>query len=115
MPMSSPRLPTPHEFAVLRVLRADAEHLSRTAARMAATYLPTIELPATWRSVLTRALDERAGDVSCPPLDELQAEYGRSGAWLPASYHGDATDARFWLVGLQERAAEYLPESPPGA
>jgi hypothetical protein len=113
--MSSPRLPTPHEFAVLRVLRADAEHLSRTAARLAATYLPTIELPATWRAVLTRALDERAGDLSCPPLDELQAEYGRPGAWLPAAYHGDATDARFWLVGLQERAVEYLPQSPPSS
>ncbi|MDM0057692.1 hypothetical protein [Variovorax fucosicus] len=110
--MSSPKSPTPHEFAVLRVLRADAERLPRTAARMAATYLPTIQLPTTWRSVLTRALDERAGVTSCPPLDELQAAYGRSGAWLPAAYHGDATDARFWLVGLEERAVEYLPRSP---
>ena len=110
--MSSPRLPTPHEFAVLRVLRADAERLPRPAARMAATYLPTIQLPDTWRSVLTRALNEGAGDIICPPLDELQAEYGSSGAWLPAAYHGDATDARFWLVGLEERAAEYLPPSP---
>lgn len=110
--MSSPRLPTPHEFAVLRVLRADAERLPCQAARIAATYLPTVQMPDTWRPVLTRALDDRAGDTSCPPLDELQAEYGRSGAWLPAAYHGDATDARFWLVGLEERAAGYLPESP---
>lgn len=107
--MNSPRPPTPHEFAVLRVLRADAERLPRTAARMAATYLPSIQLPDAWRSVLARALNERAGDATCPPLDELQAEYGGLGAWLPASYHGDATDARFWLVGLDERAAEYLP------
>lgn len=113
--MSSPRPPTPHEFGVLRVLRAVAERRSREAARIAATYLPAMELPDAWRSVLTRALDERAGEISCPPLDELQAEYGRSGAWLPASYHGDATDARFWLVGLEQRAAESLPESPPGS
>jgi hypothetical protein len=111
--MSSPRPPTPHEFAVLRVLRAEAERLPHTAARMAATYLPTIELPATWRPVLARALNERAGDATCPPLDELQAEYGRLGAWLPAAYHGDATDARFWLVGLQDHAAEYLPRPTP--
>lgn len=80
---------------------------------MAATYLPTIPLPAAWRPVLARALDERAGDALCPTLDELQAEYGRSGAWLPSAYHGDATDARFWLVGLQERAAQYLPPPTP--
>jgi hypothetical protein len=107
--MNAPRPPTLHEFAVLRVLRADAEHLTRMAARIAATYLPTIELPASWRLVLAQALDKQAGDARCAPLDELQAEYGRLGAWLPASYHGDATDARFWLVGLDERAAEYRP------
>ena len=111
--MNSPRSPTPHEFAVLRVLRAEAEHLPRMAARIAATYLPTIELPTTWRQVLARALDERAGEVTCPPIDELHAEYGRLGAWLPPAYHGDATDARFWLVGVQGHAAEYLPRSPP--
>ncbi len=110
--MSSPRPPTLHEFAVLRVLRAEAEHLPRAAARMAATYLPTLELPSAWRPMLARALEERAGDLTCPPLDELHAEYGRLGAWLPAAYHGDATDARYWLVGLQEHAAEYLPRSP---
>lgn len=76
---------------------------------MAATYLPTIQVPDSWRPVLARALDEQAGNATCPPLDELHAEYGRLGAWLPASYHGDAMDARFWLVGLDERAAEYLP------
>jgi hypothetical protein len=42
--MNAPRPPTLHEFAVLRVLRADAERLPRKAARMAATYLPTVEL-----------------------------------------------------------------------
>ena len=111
--MSSPRLPTLHEFAVMRVLRAEAEHLPREAARIAATYLPAVELPAEWRPVLARALEERAGDATCPPLDELQAEYGRLGAWLPAAYHGDAADARFWLVGLQEHAVEYLPRAAP--
>jgi hypothetical protein len=90
-------------------VRADAERLPHTAARMAATYLPTIQMPDAWRSVLARALNERTGDATCPRLDELQMEYGRLGAWLPASYHGDATDARFWLVGLEERAAECLP------
>ena len=110
--MSSPKPPTPHEFAVLRVLRADAERLPRTAAKIAATYLPAVSLPDNWRSVLTRALNERAGETLCPPLDELQAEYGRSGAWLPAAYHGDATDARFWLVGLEAQAVEYLPRPP---
>jgi len=76
------RSPTMHEFAVLRVLRADAEHLPRKAARIAATYLPTMELPASWRLVLARALDKQAGDATCPPLDELQAEYGRNGSPL---------------------------------
>ena len=110
--MSSPRPPTLHEFAVLRVLRAEAEHLPQMAARMAATYLPTIELPSSWRPMLARALEERAADVTCPALDELQAEYGRLNAWLPAAYHGDAADARYWLVGLHEHAAEYLPRPP---
>ena len=114
-PMSSPRPPTPHEFAVLRVLRAQAEHLPRMAARIAAAYLPAVELPTAWRPMLARALEERAGELTCPPLDELQAEYGRLGAWLPAAYHGDATDARFWLVGLQDHAAEYLPRPPAAA
>ena len=102
-----------HEFAVLRVLRADAEHLPRAAARMAALYLAIIPMPDNWLSMLTRALDQRAGDTPlCPPLDELVAEFGRPGAWLPSAYHGDATDMRFWLVGLQEHAAEYLPPPP---
>lgn len=96
--------------ARLRTARASCrcERLPRTAARMAAPHLPAIQLPNTWRSVLTRALYERADDASCPPLDELEAEYGRSGACLPAAYHDDAADARFWLVGLKERAAKYL-------
>lgn len=111
--MISTRPPTMHEFAVLRVLRADAERLSRVAAGMAAAYLPTISLPDdNWRSVLTRALNDRAGDVPRQPFDDLVAEYGRPGAWLPAAYHGDATDARYWLVGLLEHAAEYLPRAP---
>ncbi|WP_093159466.1 hypothetical protein [Variovorax sp. YR216] len=109
------RPPTMHEFAVLRVLRAEAERLPHAAAAMAAAYLPTIPLPDdNWRSVLGRALGERAGDVPCPPLDELVAGYGRPGAWLPAAYHGDATDARYWLVGLLERTAEYLSPAPAG-
>ena len=111
--MTSTRPPTLHEFAVLRVLRSDAERLSAKAARLAATYLPAIDLPPSWRPVLARALELRAGEAACPPLDELQAEYGRLGAWLPPSYHGDATDARFWLVGLDERAAEYRPRPSP--
>jgi len=110
--MSSPKPPTLHEFAVLRVLRADAERLPHAAAKIAATYLPTMALPDNWRPVLTRALNERAGETLCPPLDELQAEYGRFGAWLPAAYHGDATDARFWLVGLEAQAVKYLPRPP---
>jgi hypothetical protein len=98
-----------HEFAVLRVLRADAERLPRMAAAIALVYLPTIQLPeGNWRSVLARALDDRAGDVARAQLDDLVAEYGRPGAWLPAAYHGDATDARYWIVGLLEHAAEYL-------
>ena|SRR5215469_660798 len=106
------RPPTMHEFAVLRVLRAEAERLPRFAAAMAMAYLPTIPLPDdNWRSVLGRTLNERAGDVPCPPLDELVTAYGKPGAWLPAAYHGDATDARYWLVGLLEHATEYL--SPP--
>jgi hypothetical protein len=111
--MSLTRPPSMHEFAVLRVLRADAEHLPRAAAAMAAAYLPTLPLPDdNWRSVLTRALKERAGDAPCPPLGDLVAEYGRPGAWLPAAYHGDATDARYWLVGLLEHAIEFLPRPP---
>lgn len=114
--MSLTRPPTMHEFAVLRVLRAEAERLPRFAAAMALAYLPTFLLPDdNWRSVLGRALSERAGDVPCPPLDELVTEYGRPGAWLPAAYHGDATDARYWLVGLLEHAAEYLPPPPAPA
>jgi hypothetical protein len=105
-----------HEFAVLRVLRADAERLPRVAAAIALAYLPTIPLPDdNWRFVLARTLDERAGDVPRTQLDDLVAEYGRLGAWLPGAYHGDATDARYWLVGLLEHAAEYvtLPSTVP--
>jgi hypothetical protein len=59
-----------------------------------------------------RALIERAGDVQCPPIDELHATYGRpAGSQAPAAYHGDASDMRYWLEGLRDHADEYLP--PP--
>jgi hypothetical protein len=107
-----PNPPTPHEFAVLRVLRADAERLPRVAARMAGLYLAQMDLPERWHHELMRSLAQRADGVECVPVDVLVATLGRPGAWLPSAYQGDATDARYWLEGLRERAAEYVHPRP---
>ena len=107
-----PNPPTLHEFAVLRVLRADAERLPRLAARMAGLYLAEIDMPERWQDELTRALARRADDVGCAPVGDLLSSLGRPGAWLPSAYQGDATDARYWLEGLRERAAEFVLPRP---
>ena len=113
--MNSPKPPTLHEFALLHVLRAEAERLPRLAAKIAVTYMSDIELPFTWRPVLKRTLNDRAADEECPPLHVLQAECGEWNDGPPAADHRDATDARRWLMGLQAHAAAYLPTAAPAS
>lgn len=94
----------------LASLRADALRLPPGAAVIAMIYVGLhLELPDVWRSALLRTLYQVAGDTPRMHARTLMDTIGKPGAWLPAAYHGDASEARLWLAAVEAMAAAYAP------
>ena len=101
-----------HQLVSLRVLRAEAEKLTPTAARIAAAYIPLLNIGDLWQSALTLTLNRRSAFVGPTPLPDLQATFGQPGAWTRAAHlHDDASRVRLFIAGLQAIAADYT--APP--
>lgn len=113
--MTTPHTPPPPtDHTALRVLRADLQTLSPTAARWACIYLAALTLTDWWASALLRDAHARAGTEPWPEFETLVAELGRPGHWQPVAFIvGDAMDLRLWLAAVQALATAHAPSPPP--